>query len=178
MPGTNDDAVKRRYGIIGWDTKRCNHSNSYWINVISQTIRRQHVMNHINLFAAFFALTAVSTASAGVLENGSWSASGCGAMPETPVIDSSSADAFNRSVGAINAWQKKMQAYHDCKIKEANADSLTINQAATAGQGRINGIVEKINAEVAAGKQKVEKSQSAFPSLSPPPGAAPGSLAY
>lgn len=137
-------------------------------------------MNQTILFAAFFALTAAFTANAGVLENGSWSASGCGAMPETPVIDSTSVDAFNRSVGAINAWQKKMQAYHDCMIKEANADSVTINQSATAGQGRINGIVEKINAEVAAGKQKVEQSQSqnASPSLSPPPGAAPGSLTY
>lgn len=135
-------------------------------------------MNHVNLFAAFFALTAAFTANAGVLENGSWSASGCGVIPETPVIDSSSADAFNRSVGAINAWQKQMQVYHDCMIKEANADSAAINQAATAAQGRINGIVEKINIDVAAGKQKVEQSQSASPSLSPPPGAAPGSLTY
>lgn len=135
-------------------------------------------MNNFCFFAASFALAVAFTANAGVLENGSWSASGCGAMPETPIIDSSSADAFNRSVGAINAWQKQMQIYHDCMIKEANADSVTINQSATAGQGRINGIVEKINAEVAAGKQKVEQSQSASPSLSPPPGAAPGSLTY
>jgi hypothetical protein len=140
--------------------------------------RREHVMSHINLFAAFFALTIALTASAGVLENGSWSASGCGAMPETPVIDSSSAEAFNRSVGAINAWQNKMQVYHDCMIKEANADSLAINQAATAGQGRINTIVEKINADVAAGRKKVEQAPGASPSLSPPPGAAPGSLGY
>jgi hypothetical protein len=137
-----------------------------------------NVMNNFGFFAASFALAAAFTANAGVLENGSWSASGCGVMPETPVIDSSSAEAFNRSVGAINAWQKKMQIYHDCMIKEANADSLTINQAATAGQGRINGIVEKINAEVAAGRKKVEQNPSASPSLSPPPGAAPGSLGY
>ena len=135
-------------------------------------------MNQTILFAAFFALTTAFTANAGVLENGSWSASGCGAIPETPVIDSNSVAAFNRSVGAINAWQKQMQVYHDCMIKEANADSVTINQSATAGQGRINGIVEKLNAEVAAGKQKVEQSQSASPPLSSPPGAAPGSLAY
>ncbi|BCT67731.1 hypothetical protein [Nitrosospira sp. NRS527] len=93
-------------------------------------------MNQTILFAAFFALTTAFTANAGVLENGSWSASGCGAMPETPVIDSSSVAAFNRSVGAINAWQKQMQVYHDCMIKEANADSVTINQSARAGQGR------------------------------------------
>lgn len=135
-------------------------------------------MNNFCFFAASFALAAAFTANAGVLENGSWSASGCGAMPETPAIDSSSAEAFNRSVGAINAWQNKMQVYHDCMIKEANADSLTINQAATAGQGRINEIVEKINAEVAAGRKKVEQSPGASPSLSPPPGAAPGSLGY
>ncbi|MEO8996680.1 MAG: hypothetical protein ABI284_04440, partial [Nitrosospira sp.] len=81
-------------------------------------------MNQTILIAAFFVLTAAFTANAGVLENGNWSASGCGAIPETPVIDSSSAEAFNRSVGTINAWQKQMQVYHDCMIKEANADSV------------------------------------------------------
>ena len=135
-------------------------------------------MNHVIFFAAFFALTTVFTANAGVLENGGWSASGCGAMLEAPVVDSSNVEAFNRSVGTINTWQKQTQIYHDCMIKEANADSVTINQSATAGQGRINEIVEKINAEIAAGKQKVEQSQSASPALSPAPGAAPGSLGY
>lgn len=67
-------------------------------------------MNNFRFFAASFALAGAFTANAGVLENGSWSASGCGAMPETPVIDSSSADAFNRSIGAINAWQKKCRS--------------------------------------------------------------------
>lgn len=133
-------------------------------------------MNQIILFTASFALATALTANAGVLENGGWSPSGCGAMPETPVIDSSSVDAFNKSIGAINAWQEQIQVYHDCMVKEANADSAAINQGATAEQARINEAVEKVNSEAAAGRQKAEQSTPSAPSLSPQPGSMPGSM--
>jgi hypothetical protein len=119
-------------------------------------------------------------ANAGTFEKGAWSASGCGAMPETPVVDSSSVETFNRSVGKINEWQKQIQTYHDCMIKEANADNAAINRSATSEQSRINEAVEKVNKEAAAGKQKVEQtssrssSGSSFPSLVPPPGGGMG----
>ncbi len=140
-------------------------------------------MNQTIFFPSSIALTTVLvttvlTANAGTLENGTWSASGCGAMPQTPVIDSSSVDAFNKSIGKINDWQKQIQTYHDCMIKEANADSAAINKAATAEQTRINEAVEKVNKEAAAGKQKVEQSSSSsspsFPSLAPPGSGAGG----
>lgn len=136
-------------------------------------------MNQTILFTASLALATAFAANAGVLENGSWSASECGAMPEPPVIDSSSVDAFNRSIGTINAWQEQIQVYHDCMVKEANADGATINQAATAEQKRINEAVEKVNAEAVAGKQKVEQgAPSPTPSLSPPPASMPGGQVY
>ena len=144
-------------------------------------------MNPTIFFPVSIALTTVListvfTANAGALENGSWSASGCGAVPQTPVIDSSSVDAFNKSIGKINDWQKQIQAYHDCMIKEANADSAAINKAATAEQARINEATEKVSKEAAAGKQKVEQSSSSsspsFPSLAPPPGSGAGGQGF
>lgn len=133
-------------------------------------------------FSASIALATIFTASAGTLENGKWSASGCGAMPGAPVVESSSIDAFNKSIGKINDWQKQIQTYHDCMVKEANADSAAINKAATSEQTRINESVEKMNKEAAAGKEKVEasssSSSSSSPSLVSPPGAVPGSQMY
>ncbi|SOD41704.1 hypothetical protein [Nitrosovibrio sp. Nv4] len=132
------------------------------------------------LLVASTALITTFAVNAGVLEGGKWSPSGCGAMPEAPVIDSSSADAFNRSIGTLNAWQEKIQAYHDCMVKEANADSSAINQAATAEQARINNAVEKMNKEAAAGKQRAEQSSSSSSSsstpIAPPLTPAPGQM--
>jgi hypothetical protein len=134
-------------------------------------------------FSASIALATVLTANAGTLENDAWSASGCGKMPDTPVVESSSVDAFNRSVAKINDWQKQIQTYHDCMIKEANADSAAINKAANSEQTRINEAVEKVNKEAAAGKQKVEQTSSSssspsFPSLAPPPGPGTGGQGF
>lgn len=136
-------------------------------------------------FSGSIALATVLTANAGTLENGTWSASGCGKMPDTPVVESGSVDAFNRSIATINDWQKQIQTYHDCMIKEANADSAAINKAANSEQTRINEALEKVNKEAAAGKQKVEQTSSSssssspsFPSLAPPPGPGTGGQGF
>jgi hypothetical protein len=101
-------------------------------------------------------------------------------MPPVPVIDSSSAEAFNKSVGTINEWQKQLQAYNDCMVKEANADSAAIGKAATAEQARINEAIEKVNQDATAGRQRVEQRSTSSPSpvLNPPPGTMPGSQGY
>ena len=135
-------------------------------------------MKRVILLAASAALATTFTANAGVLKDGGWSASGCGTMPEAPVIDSSSADAFNQSVRKLNDWQKQIQTYHDCMVKEANADSSAINQTATQEQARINEAVEKMNEEVTAAKKKVEQSPSSSPSMAPPIGPMPGGAGY
>lgn len=135
-------------------------------------------MKGIILLAASAALATTFTASAGILKDGSWSASGCGTMPEAPVIDSSSAEAFNQSIGKLNDWQKQIQTYHDCMVKEANADSSAINQAATQEQAKINEAVEKMNKEVTAAKKKAEQRSPSSPSMAPPIGPMPGGAGY
>jgi hypothetical protein len=135
-------------------------------------------MKGIILLAASAALATTLTANAGVLKDGSWLAGGCGAMPEAPVIDSSSAEAFNQSIARLNDWQKQIQIYHDCTVKEANADSSAINQGATQEQARINEAVEKMNKEVTAAKKKVEQSPASSPSLVAPVGTMPGGPGY
>ncbi|SFH54262.1 hypothetical protein SAMN05216299_12041 [Nitrosospira sp. Nsp14] len=136
-------------------------------------------MRSLILVVASFAFTTAFTAHAGVIGPEGWSPAGCGARPQTPSIDSSSADAFNKSVGAINEWQKQLLAYHDCMVKEANADSAAINHAATGEQKRINDAIEKVNQDATAGRQKVERSSSSpSPTLAPPAGTMPGNPGY
>ncbi len=138
-------------------------------------------MKSLIFVVASFVLTTAFTAHAGVIGPGGWSPAGCGAMPQTPIIDSSSAEAFNKSVGAINEWQKQLMAYHDCMVKEANADNAAISHAATAEQKRINEAIEKVNQDATAGRQKVERSSSSSspsPSLAPPAGTMPGNPGF
>lgn len=100
-------------------------------------------MRSLIVVVTSLAFTTAFTAHAGVIGPEGWSPAGCGTMPQAPIIDSSSADAFNKSIGTINEWQKQLQTYHDCMVKEANADNAAISQAATAEQKRINEAIEK-----------------------------------
>jgi len=108
------------------------------------------------LVVAIFGI--ISVANAGGLTNGNWSPAGCGARPEPPVIDSTSVGAYNRSIAQVNDWQKQMQIYHDCVIKEANSDIAAINQAATAEQARINQASGNLNADLNRGRDKLNSS--------------------
>lgn len=131
--------------------------------------------------AALFGYAGAFTAQAGVIGPDGWTPAGCGAVPQTPVIDASNAEAYNKSIGTINEWQKQLQAYHDCMVKEANADNAAINKAATDEQARINQAIEKVNQDATAGRQKVERSSSSpslSPALAPPAGTVPGSQGY
>ncbi len=127
-------------------------------------------------FVVTLAAFATFAADAGVLSNGDWSPSGCGGRPEAPVIDSTSADAFNRSIKMINTWQKQIQTYHDCMVREANADAATINRAATTEQAKINEASEKLNADANAARNKLDSSSTRRPVSGPPmgPGMNPG----
>jgi hypothetical protein len=127
-------------------------------------------MNHIIFLAASISFGISFTANAGVLSNGSWSPSGCGALPEAPVIDSANADAFNRSISLINTWQKQIQAYHDCMVREANADASAINKAAAAEQAKINEASEKLNADANLARNKLESSPARGSASTPPLG--------
>ena len=136
-------------------------------------------MRPVIFVAALFGYAAAFTAQAGVLGPEGWGPAGCGEFPQTPIVDSSSAEAFNKSIGAINEWQKQLQAYNDCMVKEANADSTAINKGANAAQTRINTELEKVNQDATTGRQKVERSSSSpSPVLVPPAGTMPGGQGY
>ncbi len=111
-------------------------------------------MKRILLLAGPIALVVVFAANAGTLNNGGWSSSGCGAMPEAPKINLNSVDTLNQSIVAVNDWQKQLQTYDDCMIKEANADTAAISNAANVQQTRYREASTKINAELSAGRDK------------------------
>jgi hypothetical protein len=83
--------------------------------------------------------------------------SGCGTEPAVPVIDQSSVDAYNQSVKAINDWQQKANTYNGCLIKEANVDNTLIANSANDEQARLRAAIEKLQAETAAVKAKLDK---------------------
>jgi hypothetical protein len=112
----------------------------------------------------FFAVPLVFTvisASAGTLENGTWRPDGCGPVPETPAIVSSSADAFNQSIAAVNEWREKLRAFDECMINEANQDGAAIAEAAKAHQQRYQDASARLSDELAAARDQFEgKSMS------------------
>ncbi len=106
------------------------------------------------LLAVPVTLTLMFAANAGTLDNGSWSPSGCGAMPEAPNVNSNSVDTLNQSIAAVNTWQKQLQTYDECMIKEANVDVAVISSVANAQQVRYREASTKINTELATGRDK------------------------
>ena len=117
-------------------------------------------MKRIVLFAAPVMLAVTFAANAGTLNNESWSPNGCGAMPEAPAVNSNSVDTINQSIAAVNDWQKQLQAYDECMIREANADTAVIANSAKAQQTQYRRASEKITAEVAAGREKFSRESS------------------
>lgn len=91
---------------------------------------------------------------AGTITNGQWVASGCGSKPEVPTLNLTSADEFNKSVGAINAYRQAIRPYLDCVVKEANADVQAISKSATAVQQAAKEANDKIQADVKAADEK------------------------
>ncbi|SCX89039.1 hypothetical protein SAMN05216420_101237 [Nitrosospira sp. Nl5] len=124
-------------------------------------------MKRIVLLAVPVTLAVMFAANAGTLDNGNWSPSGCGAMPEAPNVNASSVDTLNKSIAAVNDWQKQLQTYDECMIKEANADAAAISNAANAQQVRYREASAKINAELTAASDK-------FSSGATPSGVGPG----
>ena len=117
-------------------------------------------MKRIVLLAAPVMLAVTFAVNAGTLNNGSWSPNGCGTMPEAPAVNSSSVDTINQSIAAVNDWQKQLQTYDECMIREANADTTAIANSAKAQQTQYRGVSEKITAEVTAGREKFSRESS------------------
>lgn len=123
-------------------------------------------MKRIVLLASPAMFAVAFAANAGTLDNGNWSPSGCGTLSEAPGVDSSSIDAINQSIAAVNEWQKQVQSYDECMIKEANADTSAIANSANAKQTQYREASKKINADAAAGREKFGR-QSSSPGTNP-----------
>jgi hypothetical protein len=128
-------------------------------------------MKPIVLLAVPITLAVMFAANAGTLNNGSWSPSGCGAMPAAPNVNSSNIDSLNRSITAVNDWQKQLQIYDQCMIREANADTAAISNAANAEQVRYREASARINAELASGRDRLGSDAS-------PAGIGPGNPGF
>ena len=129
-------------------------------------------MKRIALLTSPAILAVAFAVNAGTLDNGNWSPGGCGTLSEAPAVDSSNVDAINKSIAAVNEWQKQVQSYDECMIKEANADTATIANSANAQQTRYREASQKINAEAAAGREKFSNQSS--PGISNPGMVNPG----
>ncbi len=117
-------------------------------------------MKRIFLLAVPVTLAVTFAANAGSLNDGSWSPGGCGVMPDVPTVNSNSADTINKSIAAVNDWQKQLQTYDECMIREANVDTTAIAKSANAQQTRYREASEKINAELVAGREKFSSEAS------------------
>lgn len=101
------------------------------------------------------ALAVLATSShAGTVANGQWTPSTCGARPEAPKLDLSTADTYNRSVEPVNAYRQAIRPYIDCVVKEANTDIQVIGQSATATQQAAKDANDKITADVKTAQEK------------------------
>ena len=96
--------------------------------------------------------------NAGTLVGNTWKPSdACGVKPEVPVVNDKDADAYNKSVKAINEWQQKASIYYDCLVKEANIDNGIIADTANRELAVYKQAVESISANANAAKQKLDK---------------------
>ena len=115
-------------------------------------------MKPILLPTVIIALLPSLPAMAGSLTNASWTPSeACGVKPALPTIDDSSIEAYNKSVAAINEWQKKANAYYECLVKEANADNAVIAETANREQEAYRQAVQIIGEKAAAAKNKLDQ---------------------
>ncbi|MDD1611431.1 MAG: hypothetical protein LUO95_12840 [Methylococcaceae bacterium] len=111
-------------------------------------------------FTIILLATTVSVCSAGTINKGVWSPSGCGAEPVLPAINQTTVDGYNKSVKTINDWQQKVSTYSSCVVKEANDDNASIAKSANERQMKLQSHTEKVHADTEAAKAKLDKSDS------------------
>ena len=113
-------------------------------------------LNHRRLpyFFMLF-LLAATNANAGTITNNAWLPSACGPAPVAPKVESSSLDAYNRSVTAVNQYRKSIRTFQDCLIQEANGDIKTISKSANEAQLATKEADEKILADIKAADRKL-----------------------
>lgn len=105
------------------------------------------------IFSAFICVASTGS-QAGAISGGAWSPVSCGTKPIPPVLDLSSADAYNKSVDSVNAYRQAIRPYIDCLVKEANADIQAVTKSATVEQQAAKAANDKIQADVKAAEEK------------------------
>ncbi len=89
--------------------------------------------------AAAFATLAIGSAHAGVITNGVWTPSGCGAAPGTPPeMDGKNQTTYTRSAKDFQAWQDKAKTYEQCLSEEAKSDQSAVIDGANKSIQSIN----------------------------------------
>ena len=127
-------------------------------------------------FSVILLAASVSVSSAGTINKGVWTPTGCGAEPKTPAVALGTVDAFNKAVKVINDWQKKVADYNACVVNEANQDNAAIASSANAQQQKLQDAVNKLHADVDAAKAKLEQTSGSAPAA-PAPAPAPAAPA-
>jgi len=113
-------------------------------------------LKRCSIFHLFvFSLLAITNAHAGSISNSLWTPTGCGSVPIEPKVESSSLDAYNRSVEAVNHYRKSIRTYQDCLIQEANGDIKIITKSANDAQLATKNADDKILAEIKAADKKL-----------------------
>lgn len=97
-----------------------------------------------------------SVCSAGTINKGVWTPSGCGTEPALPAINQTTVDGYNKSVKTINEWQQKVSTYSGCVVKEANEDNASVAKYANEHQGKLQALTEKVHADTEAAKAKLD----------------------
>lgn len=95
-------------------------------------------------------------AGAGTLANNAWSSARCGPRPLAVSVDLRDADAYNRSLGKVNAYQREINGYLDCLVAEGNLDIQLITKAITVEQLAALKARERILGDVDKAGEKFE----------------------
>lgn len=96
-------------------------------------------------------------ATAGTLAQKDWQPTACGTKPSIAALDLSTVDAYNKSVGIINAYRPAIRNYVNCVVNEANSDLQTITAAATAVRQDATTVEDDISAQLKAAEAKLPK---------------------
>lgn len=103
-------------------------------------------MNTSIFLAAAGVLICSVSAYAGTVDGSAW-VHGCGPRPDAVSLDLKNVDAYNKSIGAVNAYRQAQRGWLECIQNEGNADIRRTSQV----------ISEYVNAEAKAAREANER---------------------
>lgn len=102
------------------------------------------------------AASLAGSAQAGILVDGTWNNSRCGARPAVANVDLRDPDAYNKSIDKVTAYQKDTNTYLNCLVAEGNLDIQLISKSITDEQLAASAAREKILADVKKANEKFD----------------------